>query len=632
MNEDARRLFLMVLITVGFMLFYTTVIVPRINPPPAEDQVQGTEAAGPAAPAAPSGDEAAALAGSDEATAEAPTPPPADAVDVRVRGSLYDITLTTWGGRIKSMRLLEYPESKLKDSQLDGMEKAARSALAKARAGLAKSDPDTTAPVKLQQLSANVAEAELELRRVAFLRSWLASDPNLSTCEMIPFQGPTQGHYPPSVSLVDANGEPRVLDNLLYTPSIEGDITLGDDEVVLQLTAVTDDGLKVTRTYTFMPDSYNIGVFVSVENASSAEALPAGALRLSYGPDVGLVPVKGFRGRAVLSPATAARTASGNTYLTWEKKPHAEPTHFAPPVAWTAVCSKYFVAAMAPVGESADVASADTVKSAGEEAATLQVTHEGLAKGDAVSVEAVLYAGPKDRARLASAGHDFSRLIYYGKLTPISNVLYWILQVFYRILHNYGIAIMCLALAIKIVFYPLTHKSFESMRKMQEDMKRVQPEVDKIKEKYRDNPQKLNKEMMACYRKHGVNPLAGCKGSFIPLLLQMPVFFSLYGLLPNAIELRGAPFFWWVQDLSQPDPWILPILMGGSMYLTQKITTPPSPGGSGQEQKMMQIMMPVLFAWIFRTLPSGLALYWLAYNILTAAQQKLTHRRTVAAA
>lgn len=180
---------------------------------------------------------------------------------------------------------------------------------------------------------------------------------------------------------------------------------------------------------------------------------------------------------------------------------------------------------------------------------------------------------------------------------------------------NYGVAILILTLIIKILLFPLQHKSFKSMKAMQ----MLQPEIAKLREQYKDNKEKLNQELMGLYRRYNVNPAGGC----LPLLIQLPIFIAFYRALGYSIQLRQTPFVWWLQDLSAQDPYyITPILMGVSMIISQKMT--PTAGDPAQQKIMM--MMPVLFTFMFLSFPSGLVLYWLANNILSVLQQVLTNR------
>ena len=201
------------------------------------------------------------------------------------------------------------------------------------------------------------------------------------------------------------------------------------------------------------------------------------------------------------------------------------------------------------------------------------------------------------------------------------------LKFFYKIFHNYGIAIIVLSAAIKLLFSPLTHMSFDSMRRMQA----VQPKMKSLQEQHKNDPQKLNKEVIELYKKHKVNPLGGC----LPMVLQMPIFIALYQTFSHAMELRGAPFFGWVKDLSEPDQFflmpftlpaignqinILPIIMIGTMLWQQKLTPQTA---ATKDQEMMMLFTPVIFGFIFYSLPSGLVIYWIVNNLLTIGHQLL---------
>ncbi|MBR5016870.1 MAG: membrane protein insertase YidC, partial [Spirochaetia bacterium] len=224
-------------------------------------------------------------------------------------------------------------------------------------------------------------------------------------------------------------------------------------------------------------------------------------------------------------------------------------------------------------------------------------------------------------------------------------ILKWLLVSFHKLIPNYGVAIILLTIVVKIVLYPLTKKSFESSAKMSA----LSPKMKEIQDKYKNNPQKLNAELAALYKREGVSPLSGC----FPILLQMPIFFALYGLLNSFFELRGAGFLEpWITDLSQPDSiWnfaptsvlfigsdirLLPILMAVSQIISSKLMQPAgSSGGSGQQQSQMKMMtyaMPVIFLFVLYDVSSGLLLYWTMTNILSIGQQLyINHRQKMKA-
>jgi YidC/Oxa1 family membrane protein insertase len=212
-------------------------------------------------------------------------------------------------------------------------------------------------------------------------------------------------------------------------------------------------------------------------------------------------------------------------------------------------------------------------------------------------------------------------------IRPLSRLIFAFMLLCHRAIPNYGVVIIILSALTKLLFWPLTQKSFKSMREMQ----RLQPEMAAMKEKYKNDPQRLNKAMMELYRERGVNPVGGC----LPLLLQMPVFISLFNVLRLTIELRRAPFMLWIRDLSAPDvvarmpfslPFIgdavsvLPILMGIAMFLQQKMSA------TDPKQAAMTYMLPIVFTVMFFRFPSGLVLYWLVNNVLTIGHQYLMAR------
>ncbi len=239
-----------------------------------------------------------------------------------------------------------------------------------------------------------------------------------------------------------------------------------------------------------------------------------------------------------------------------------------------------------------------------------------------------VYIGPKDFDALEVVGHDLSRAVSIGWFGFIAVPLMHVLKFSHGLTFNYGVDIILLTVMIKVLFIPLTQRSFRSMREMQ----KLQPQMTKIRERFKDNSEQMNKEIMELYRRHKVNPLGGC----LPMVLQIPVFIGLYSALSNAVELRHSPFMLWINDLSAPDrlgPWqvpfvlhpgvpVLTLLMGASMFVQQWMT--PS-AGDPQQQRVMMIM-PLMFTFMFVNFPSGLALYWLVNNLLTIAQQYYMNR------
>lgn len=221
-----------------------------------------------------------------------------------------------------------------------------------------------------------------------------------------------------------------------------------------------------------------------------------------------------------------------------------------------------------------------------------------------------LYVGPKEYNLLKSLGLSLEKSIDYGMFFFLAIPFLQILIFFNRLFHNYGIAIIILTMIIKFVTLPLNSISMKSMKKMQ----KIQPEVLKIREKFKGDPQKMNAAVMELYKKNKVNPVSGC----LPMLIQIPIFIALYKMLLVSIELKSSPFIWWLQDLSEKDPYyITPILMGISMFIQQKMT----PSTADPTQQKIFMFMPIIFTFLFVNFPSGLVIYWLVNNILTIIHQ-----------
>jgi len=257
------------------------------------------------------------------------------------------------------------------------------------------------------------------------------------------------------------------------------------------------------------------------------------------------------------------------------------------------------------------------------------IVDDKILPGETKDLDILFYIGPTDSHELEKADPAFSRALNFGFFTSIALVLLSILKFFYSICHNYGVSIILLTCCMSFMLFPLTLKSLKSMKKLQE----LQPHIEKIRSDHKDNPHKLNKEVMELYRRYNVNPMGGC----FPMLLQMPVFISLYQTLMRSVELKGATFLW-IKDLSMPDaaftlpftlPFLgsainlLPILMIGAMIVQQKSSQARSNAGQTDQQKMMAAVMPIVFGFIFYSLPSGLVLYWLTNTVLTTTLQSL---------
>lgn len=283
-------------------------------------------------------------------------------------------------------------------------------------------------------------------------------------------------------------------------------------------------------------------------------------------------------------------------------------------VAWTSFQTKYFLSVVVPETNTAERVEIQQRGDAIEN--LIESPPISLNPGEQALLGYLLFIGPKDHDELKAAGHNLDKVVNFGFFNILAQPLFLVLNFFYGYFNNYGVAIILLTVLIKILFWPLTHKSYSSMKAMQ----KLQPEMQKLREKFSNDKERLNKEMMSLYKTHRVNPLGGC----LPMLVQIPVFFALYKVLLDSIALRHAPFALWITDLSAKDPYyITPLLMGASMFVQQKMT----PTTADPMQAKIFMMMPVIFTFLFLNFPSGLVIYWLVNNLLTIVQQYFIHRK-----
>jgi len=293
-------------------------------------------------------------------------------------------------------------------------------------------------------------------------------------------------------------------------------------------------------------------------------------------------------------------------------KDKAEVKDVALPVKWISAISHYFV--MSIVADGAD-APRGLVQPLGTNEAQVALVYP--VTQNKIEIPLKVYFGPKDLKDLREFEPTLDHVVDFGMFTIVAYPLLRIMNWFYKYVGNYGLAIILLTVLLKIVTYPLTYKSMKSMK----DMARLQPQIEKLKKKYGDNKEALNREMLTLMKGSGANPMMGC----LPMLIQMPVFFALYQVLYNSVELYQTPFFFWIQDLSVKDPfYITPVLLTVLMWLQQKMT--PSTATDPMQQKMMQLM-PVMFGVFMISLPSGLTLYMLTNSITSIIQQVILNKK-----
>lgn len=403
----------------------------------------------------------------------------------------------------------------------------------------------------------------------------------------------------PALSIV--LGDDRTMNKTNFSiPEDQGDIILTGKSEEASLTFVyTSGSVRISRRYNFHADGYHLdmteevsgidGYWLTLGSNFGISGIESG----SYGSHIGPVLLK-----------DADRI---------EFKPDKveEPEVHTGNLRWLAQEDKYFFASIVPQvqGGRAKVWK----HRSGEPLSAIYIPsgHSRL----------LVYSGPKEHDPLKTLGVGLEHIIDFGFFSILARPLFWLMKIFYGFIGNYGWAIVLLTMVVRIPFIPLINKGQKSMKKMQT----LQPHMNEIRQKYKKDPQKMQKEMSELYRKYKVNPVGGC----LPMLIQIPVFFALYKVLLISIELRGAPFIFWIHDLSAKDPYyILPVVMGVSMFVQQKMT--PTPVES-QQQKIMQFL-PVIFTFMFLNFSSGLVLYWLISNTLSILQQFYNNKKLAAEA
>ena len=359
--------------------------------------------------------------------------------------------------------------------------------------------------------------------------------------------------------------------------------------------------LGAEKRLTFHHDSYVVDVSIDLEGVTES-------YEVGLGTNFGIVEWgDGFIGQI----GSASRVDDKVDKETPEKELELKGA-----VQWVALQDKYFISVLMPKqGEAA------LIKTENPKVVTAGVRM--AASGGAPSVALQLYAGPKEYDTLRSLNVGLEDMIdfgwfIYGSWTIVKSIakpIFYVLRFIYEYIPNYGVTIILLTCGIKLLFVPLQYKSYKSMKMM----KAIQPKIAAVQEKYKGDRDRLNKELMKLYREQKVNPLGG----ILPMLLQMPVFISLFNVLYMSIDLRQAPFMFWVTDLSLQDPfYVLPILMGATMFIQQKIT----PNTMDPTQAKIMLVLPIGMTFLFINFPAGLVLYWMTNNILTITQQLVTDR------
>ncbi|MCX9538341.1 membrane protein insertase YidC [Vibrio cholerae] len=384
----------------------------------------------------------------------------------------------------------------------------------------------------------------------------------------------------------------------------------GQDELRIPMTYQAN-GIDYTKTFILKRSSYAVDVVFDVANNSGSEATLGmyAHLRQNLLDSGGNLAMPTYRG--------GAYSTSDVRYKKYSFDDMKDRNLSAPndvTVNWVAMIQHYFASAWIPRDEPQAQLYSRVINNLGDMG--IRTPNKTIANGDKAEFEATLWVGPKLQDQMAATAPNLDLVVDYGWLWFIAKPLHWLLSVIQNFVGNWGVAIICLTFIVRGAMYPLTKAQYTSMAKM----RMLQPKLQAMRERIGDDRQRMSQEMMELYKKEKVNPLGGC----LPILLQMPIFIALYWALMESVELRHSPFFGWIHDLSAQDPYyILPLLMGASMFVIQKMS--PTTITDPMQQKIMTFM-PVMFTFFFLWFPSGLVLYWLVSNIVTLIQQTLIYK------
>lgn len=382
----------------------------------------------------------------------------------------------------------------------------------------------------------------------------------------------------------------------------------GANELQVRLEADAANGSKVAKILTFRRNSYVVDVAWEITNGSDQAIAPHAYFQIQRD---GEAPA-GESAMMMTFTGPAVYTEEGKYQKLAFKDIADNSAKFVKTASdgWVAMVQHYFVAAFVPTEKTPREFYMRKVDNANAYQAGVIVPVPEVAPGASTTTKVTLFAGPQEQAALKQVATGLDLVVDYGWLTVVAAPIFWALQAIHGIVGNWGWAIVVLTVIIKGIFFPLSAASYKSMAKM----RLLTPRLVQLKERYGDDKQRMNQEMMKLYQTEKVNPLGGC----LPILIQIPVFIALYWVLLGAVEMRDAPWILWIKDLASPDPWyILPVIMIISMVIQMKLNpTPPDP-----IQAKVMMAMPFVFGIMFLWFPAGLVLYWVVNNVLSIAQQ-----------
>jgi YidC/Oxa1 family membrane protein insertase len=412
------------------------------------------------------------------------------------------------------------------------------------------------------------------------------------------------------------------LEGAVFTADLQSDrAQVNNGPMGINFSWRSPDGVVIEKTYQFTPDSYALDLLVTVKNGSDRSIQDRVFVALNSQAPVGK------RRYAFEGPSAYIN----NKLEEIDVKKIKDKNNLEGNIKWVALQSRYFISSLIP-DQSEDASLHLALESEKVIDARFLQAEKAIQPGTQYTYKYRLFVGPKLTQELKKVGNNLDKLVNFGWFDFIAKPCVWLMNLLYSVIPNYGVAIIILTILVKLILWPLGSKSYKSMS----EMKKLQPLMKEIREKYKNDKKRMNEEVMGLYRTYKINPLGGC----LPMIVQLPVFFALYRMLYSAIELRHAPFFLWIDDLSAPDrlfrfgfsvpfmepPYGIPVLtliMGATMLLQQKMSPPM---GDATQAKMM-MFMPLVFTVIFINFSSGLVLYWLVNNILSISQQYYTQKK-----
>lgn len=446
-----------------------------------------------------------------------------------------------------------------------------------------------------------------------------------------------EGKKPMPLDLINTEEEALPLGTTLKGFSSEGGWEVDKERLQLlnpgekgeiNFVKVLENNLKVFKRYRFNSEKYFIDLEVELRNTSLNELTTQvgiewiGKIELEKladeeNKDYGLR-YAFFKNQKVERKDLGGGSSAGCTPGCGSVRRKIEPfeSSFQGEIKWYSFEGEYFTALVISPPSEKNLTLSVKGKEKNILEASLLTSPFSISANGSSTIPFRIYLGPKETDQLKELGVSAEKLVDFGFFTIVAKPLLWFLNLTHGLTKNFGIDIIILSILIKIIFLPLTQISFKSMKEMQ----KVQPEMARLKETYKNDKARLQQEIMLLYKRRKINPMSGC----LPMLIQIPVFIALYNALQNAIEMRHAPFFLWIKDLSAKDPiYITPLIMGASMVIQQKMT----PTAADPTQAKMFMLMPIMFTFLFLNFPSGLVLYWLVNNVLSIAHQYYLNKK-----